>query len=536
MIATRAPLGETLRTLALMIETRAEGLVASILLLGPDKKHLHLGAAPSLPDEFNRSAEGLAIGPNVGSCGTAAYLDEPVIVTDIATDPRWATARDLALSFGLRACWSTPIHSSRGDVLGTFAMYYRESRAPDAWHRKLIDLATHLASIAIEREREEAERAHILKQERAARERAEHLAAEITAIVRQVAEGIIVTDAKGRITFFNEAAKRIYGMETSSDRGETRSYELLAPAGEPYPLVDRPLWRAAMNGETVIDAEWRIRRADGAEIIAQGSATPIVFEQGRRVGAVLTVRDVTAQRTIEREKDEFLAAASHDLKGPLTVIKGTAELLEQRAKTSHWTGGTAWLVAGLSRIVNASNTSVDLINEFLDIGRLRLGRPLELQCTPTDLVALARQTVSDYQVSTERHSIQLQATIPFLVGMWDQARLLRVLGNLLSNSVKFSPSGGEISVEIEQEKRKAQNWAVMRVRDHGVGIPASEIGQIFQRYHRAGNVQGRIKGSGIGLASAKFIVEQHGGTIHAESVEGVGTTMTVRLPLQPSDG
>jgi PAS domain S-box-containing protein len=530
LIATRAPLRETLRMLALMIEARADGLVASILLLGSDKKHLHVGAAPNLPDEFNQSAEGLAIGPNVGSCGTAAYLGEPVIVTDIATDPRWETARDLALGFGLRACWSTPICSSHGDVLGTFALYYREPRAPDSWHRKLINLATHLASVAIEREREETERAHILKQERAARDRAEHLAAEITAIVRQVAEGIIVTDARGRITFFNEAAKRIYGTDADVGTGAACDYELLSLAGEAYPLIDRPLWRAAKNGETVIDAEWRIRRADGAEIIAQGSASPVVSDRGRRVGAVLTVRDVTTQRTIEREKDEFLAAASHDLKGPLTVIKGSAELLERRVQTSQWTGA-AWLEAGLSRIVGASNTTVDLINEFLDIGRLRLGRPLELQCAPTDLVSLARQIIADYQVSTERHTIQLRASTSSLVGTWDQARLLRVLGNLLSNAVKFSPAGGEISVEIEHQARNEHEWAVIKVRDFGVGIPASEIGRVFQRYHRAGNVVGRIKGSGIGLASAKFIVEQHGGTIHAESAEGVGTTMTVRLPV-----
>jgi signal transduction histidine kinase len=294
------------------------------------------------------------------------------------------------------------------------------------------------------------------------------------------------------------------------------------------------LWRAAINGETVIDAEWRIRRADGAEIIAQGSATPVVSEQGRRVGAVLTVRDVTTQRTVEREKDEFLAAASHDLKGPLTVIKGTAELLDRQARTSPGIG-TPGLIAGLSRIVSTTNTSVDLIDEVLDLGRLRLGRPLELRCAPTDLVALARQLVTEYQVTTERHSIQLRAEIPSLIGMWDRGRLLRVVGNLLSNAVKFSPAGGEISVEIDEELLNEPKCAVLKVRDRGIGIPAVEIGRVFQRYHRAENVAGRIRGSGLGLASAKFIVEQHGGTIEAESVEGLGTTITVRLPIDESD-
>ena len=154
-IAQSAPLGETLNALVEMIEQQSRGVMGSILLLDRDGEHLLHGAAPSLPESYNAAIHGVAIGPNVGSCGTAVYRKEPVIVTDIATDPLWANYRDLALSFGLRACWSTPILSSQGQVLGTFAMYYPEPHIPTNVEKQLIEVARNLAGIAIERKQAE---------------------------------------------------------------------------------------------------------------------------------------------------------------------------------------------------------------------------------------------------------------------------------------------------------------------------------------------------------------------------------------------
>ncbi|MBI4492244.1 MAG: diguanylate cyclase [Chloroflexi bacterium] len=152
LVAQGAPLSTVLETLVGVVEARSsDGLVASILLLDQDGIHLRPGAAPSLPQSFLQATDGLAIGPGVGSCGTAAYRREAVVVSDIASDPKWAEGRELALQHGLRACWSTPIFSSSGYVLGTFALYYREPRGPSARDRELVDVATHLAGIAIER-------------------------------------------------------------------------------------------------------------------------------------------------------------------------------------------------------------------------------------------------------------------------------------------------------------------------------------------------------------------------------------------------
>src|SRR5438876_545793 len=155
MIARGDSLARILDALCRLVEELASGALSSVLLLDPKTNRLRHGAAPSLPIKYTEAIDGLVIGPCVGSCGTAAYRAEPVIVSDIASDPLWANFRDLALGHGLRACWSTPILSSADKVLGTFAIYYRAPRSPTPQEHELIEQITHLASIAVERERAE---------------------------------------------------------------------------------------------------------------------------------------------------------------------------------------------------------------------------------------------------------------------------------------------------------------------------------------------------------------------------------------------
>lgn len=157
LIAEDARLSEILTNLVLLMEGQAEGLRCSILLLSRDGIHVEHGAAPNLPDVYVKAVNGAPIGPRAGSCGTAMYTRQPVVVTDVLTDPLWADYRDLAKISGLGACWSTPIISSQGEVLGSFAMYRQESRGPRAEETRLTGVATHLARIAIERQRARAE-------------------------------------------------------------------------------------------------------------------------------------------------------------------------------------------------------------------------------------------------------------------------------------------------------------------------------------------------------------------------------------------
>lgn len=150
MIAADAPLSEILSNLVLLIEAQSPEMLCSILLLSDDGNHVRHAVAPSLPENYVKVIDGSPIGPKRGSCGTAMFRGKPVIVSDIATDPLWDEYRNFALAIGVAACWSTPIMSSKGKVLGSFAMYYREPRTPDGEERRLTDAATKLATLAIE--------------------------------------------------------------------------------------------------------------------------------------------------------------------------------------------------------------------------------------------------------------------------------------------------------------------------------------------------------------------------------------------------
>jgi PAS domain S-box-containing protein len=160
MIARDAPVEETLEKLVQVVEGQFAGLLCSVLLLDEDGQHLRHGAAPSLPSAYTAAIDGLCIGPKAGSCGTAMYRREPVVVADILQDPLWEAYREVVKPYGLRACWSTPILSSAGKVLGSFATYCREPRSPVQPETRALEMATHLAGIAIERKlaREERER------------------------------------------------------------------------------------------------------------------------------------------------------------------------------------------------------------------------------------------------------------------------------------------------------------------------------------------------------------------------------------------
>jgi len=168
-----------------------------------------------------------------------------------------------------------------------------------------------------------------------------------------------------------------------------------------------------------------------------------------------------------------------------------------------------------------------MIGEMSDTARLQMGRELVLQRRRFDLVALANNQVLAARPAVGRHRLYVDTHVPELFGEWDQVRLTRVLSNLLSNAIKFSPSGGDVIVTIDAEPDRA----VVSVSDHGLGIPEADLPHVFDSFYRASNVLNSVTGTGVGLASARQIVEQHGGSIDVESIEGRGTTVKLSLPL-----
>jgi signal transduction histidine kinase len=244
--------------------------------------------------------------------------------------------------------------------------------------------------------------------------------------------------------------------------------------------------------------------------------------------AALYQRALTAQAAAEeaaRLRDSVLASVSHDLRSPLAAIRGQAEL-QKRALSKDGNVDPERLLRGANRIEEAATRMNGMIAELVDAARVQAGRKLELHRKTTDLVELVRAIVAE-QAHTTGHRLVCQSDEPMLPAVVDRVRVERVVANLLSNAIKYSPLGGDVCVHLGTQGR----WAVLTVQDHGVGIPAADLPHVFERFHRAANVAGHIKGTGLGLAGARHIVEQHGGSIELESQEGLGTTVTVTLPL-----
>lgn len=235
----------------------------------------------------------------------------------------------------------------------------------------------------------------------------------------------------------------------------------------------------------------------------------------------------------------LLSVVSHDLRSPLTAVKATVGMLRQVLRQAKASGapGTERIEVGLSRIDTAANKMDMLINELLDFAQLQVGQPLELFRRRFDLVETCRRLIAEHQQGTKRHQLTFETALTELVCWWDPMRIERVLDNLLSNAIKYSPQGGQIVLELAGESSQegsalVHDWVTLVVRDQGVGIPEADLPYIFDWFRRAANVSGRIRGTGIGLAVVRQVVEQHGGTIAVESKEGIGSTFILRLPLQ----
>lgn len=227
-------------------------------------------------------------------------------------------------------------------------------------------------------------------------------------------------------------------------------------------------------------------------------------------------------------RDQLVASVSHDLKNPITAISGQVQVLQLLATRDRDELPTKRLLGSLNAISDTATRMTRLINELLDAVHLQAGLEIQLRRRPTDLSNLAQQVVANHQQATERHSLRFEGTQPGPIGEWDPERLERVLDNIVSNAIKYSPDGGEILVEVARER----GWGVISVEDHGVGIPTPDLPQVFERYRRASNVSAKFAGTGLGLAGARDLIELHGGSISVTSVEGVGSSFVVRLPLR----
>ena len=335
-----------------------------------------------------------------------------------------------------------------------------------------------------------------------------------TALIDATLDGIVLTDADGRVLISNKPLRRM-AMELGLPFEGTVPERLLAVADkvtEPDRYRERMIALALEPGAATID-EFEVA---GTGRVFRGYTSPVAE------GRIWTLREVTADRELDRMRDAFVATVSHELRTPLTSISGFLEMLEDE---EHALGDSGRQY--LEVIRRATERLHALVEDLLLVAQIEAHR-IELELAPVDLGELAHIAAESARPAAVEKKIALDVVTdgpPAVLG--DAKRLSQVLDNLVSNAVKFTPDGGKVTVSVSTNGKGAK----LVVADTGIGVSAEEQKQVFSRFFRASTATHRaIPGTGLGLAICHALVEQHGGSIEFRSREGEGTEVVVTLP------
>jgi two-component system phosphate regulon sensor histidine kinase PhoR len=353
----------------------------------------------------------------------------------------------------------------------------------------------------------------------------ERHASELEAVLATMNDALLIVDARGAIVRLNRAAREllcldsaslVFGQPLEQQRLERWPVTAREIAGALVPVID-----ALRSGAS--HAGMEIELGSGQLRVLSLGASVLRSPKGVLQGGVIVFRDITGQRELERLREDIFAMAWHDMKTPITVIRGHAELLLRRLSCGERDHKT--LEADAALIVEHTDNLSKLLTTLFDITSLEAGL-LSISPRPTDLGALARDVARGMR-ATVRRNIEVLAHRG-VVGRWDEQRIRQVLTNLLSNALKYSPEGSTVAVSLAADERSV----AVRVSDEGIGLDDTEIAQLFRRGFRAERAR-KVAGAGLGLYFSNGIVTAHGGRMWAESLgHGRGSTFCFTLPLR----
>jgi PAS domain S-box-containing protein len=510
-----------------LVEELASGSLSSILLLDPSANCLRHGAAPSLPRQYTEAIDGAVIGPSTGSCGTAAYRREPVIVSDIATDPLWANYRDLALAHGLRACWSTPLLSSAGKVLGTFAIYYREPRSPSQQEHNVIERITHLVSIAIEREQAE----ETLR-------RSEGYLAEAQRLTRTGSWAWNV--ASRRSVYWSQENYRLFGFDPEEGiPSDEVFYQRVHP--EDRDRVRKEAFLERPDEGSDFDVVFRIVLPEGAIKHIRSTGHPVRNISGDLVEYVGTSMDVTERKRADEER-ERLRQAQADLahvSRVTTMGELTASLAHEvnqpiAAAVTNANTCLRWLARDHPNVEEAREAAMRIMKDGTRaaeiISRIRLlFKKGTAQRELVDVNEAIRDMIVLLRSETTRNNIlvqtELAADLPEV--MADRVQLQQVLMNLMINGIEaMKDVDGTRELAIRSQLKENEE-VVVSVTDSGVGLPPQQKEQIFNAFFTT-----KPHGTGMGLRISRSIIESHGGRLWAGDNSPRGASFCFSLPTK----
>ncbi|MGW4340811.1 ATP-binding protein [Rhodococcus koreensis] len=525
LVAAAAPLKETLDAIIIALEDLIGGARCSILIVDSSGSVLRHGAAPNLPSVYLSAIDGIQPGPKAGSCGTAAFFGEQVVVSDVRTDDRWVDYRDAAVHSGLISCWSSPIADPQGVTVGTFAVYHAEPHWPTPRERRLVDRFTYLASVAIEHSR--------------------------------LLGDIVESEELFRRSFEdNPAGEALLGLNKNFERANTAFARLSGYHGDE--LVGLPLEAVlqidAATEERIRNAladarthcitqQMRLRCKNGDVRPVEAAFSLICSRDGTPARLALSLVDLTerlaadAARRARHEaevarqiaedhssaKSALLTSVSHEVRTPLQAIKGFTELLstldldESRRNEA------------LARINFAADHVLDLVTDVLDISRVEAGvLPLHLEPVKVDETVREIVHLLDALVA-ERHASVHLAVDPCVVVLADRNRLRQVLLNIISNALRHGRGSGTVQITAPETSPSVS----IAISDDGPGIPADYLPRMFTPFARANGTDERnapIDGYGLGLMLSHGLITAMNGELIAGNLGTGGAIFTVTLP------
>ncbi|MEI6175449.1 MAG: PAS domain S-box protein [Verrucomicrobiota bacterium] len=545
IVGAAAP-GQVLDRLMHGLETELPGALCSVLLLDADGIHLRLGAAPSLPDDYNRAVDGIAIGTAVGSCGTAVYEKREVITSDIGNDPLWVDYRDFALGHGLRACWSTPIHCSQKKILGTLAIYHREPHYPTAAELEVIGRAVHVISIAIERQKAEGK---ILQFKIELEQRVEKRTAELQTANASLTDFkaaldehamVSITDTDGIITYANDKFCLVSQYSREELIGQNHS---IVKSGYHSKEFFREFWNTILSGR-IWKGEIKNRAKDGSFYWSSNTVVPFLGEGGKPMQYIAIRTDISKRKQAEErigklnaalesraaelestnhELESFTYSVSHDLRTPLRAVDGFSHMVIKHYADKLDDEGRRKL--GVIR--SEAQRMGRLIDDLLAFSRL-VRQPIDPM--PINMETMAREVFDE--LSTHKPERKLRLNLQKLPPAFGSESLIRqVWVNLIGNAIKFTDIREDGQIEIGTLDG-TDGGPIYYIKDNGAGFDmryADKLFGVFQRLHS----QEEFSGTGVGLALVQRIIMRHGGRVWAEAEIDRGATFHFTLPNKP---
>lgn len=506
----RRPLSEQLDLCTQAIVSHLDAAFARIWILDEDDPSmLVLRASAGLYTHRDGAHGRIPVGAwKIGriAADCRPHLSNTVIGDPEVHDQGWARRE------GMVAFAGYPLHIG-DNVLGVMALFARQPLGESTL--TVLSSIADAISMAIDRDRAERGQQMLLARERAARSWAEMAERRYRGLFEGVADAILVADADRRYLDANAAATALLGYE---------HHELMQMRVEDI-VANEPDWTHSEFEQFIAAGQWQseltLRRKDGSIVPVEARATLVDLPDGTVF--LSAIRDISERNRLERLQRDFLAMVTHDLRSPLTAVKGQSQLLLRRSREN------AQAEKALTSILDQVDRMQTLIDDLADVVRLEAGE-IRLRMKPFDLVDLVHEEMGVLERQEKQaghHTFRVEAPDGPVVGSWDRQRLGQVLQNLLTNAVKYSPDGGEIAVRLETDHEEAR----LTVSDHGVGIPPEHLPQLFQRFYRA-EATG-AGGLGLGLYITKMLVKAHGGTITASSSLGEGSTFAIVLPRRP---